>query len=132
MLILLKHDAKKYAYDTKSGAAVCLSSLQYKVAENIDFPLSPVCPTALRYQLAKYDSNDVKKAYSYLYELYKAKTIGEEDDSVANILLEGEYAVFSAELGKAIIDAVRERRGNDTQINLIGYCDFSEEIKSYI
>ena len=132
MLILLKHDTKKYAYDTKSGAAVCLSSLQYRVAENIDFPMTPVCPTALRYQLAKYDSNDVKKAYSYLYELYKAKIIGDEDPSQANILLEGEYAVSSVELGKAIIEAIRDKTGISTKINLLGDTELAQELKNYI
>ena len=133
MLILLKHDTKKYAYDTKSGAAVPLSSLQYKVAENVDLPLKPVCPTTLRYQLAKYDSADVKRAYAYLYELYESKIINEDtDDNTANLLLVGEYGVGSAELGKEMIDTIRGRMGNDTQINLIGDCDFSEEIKSYI
>ena len=132
MLILIKHEAQKYAYDTKSGAAVPLTSLQWKVAENIEPPIAPTCPTALRYQLAKYDSNDVKRAYDYIFRLYEAKIINEESDlSFANLSFSGEYAIESAELAKAIISAVRERAG-DVKIELIGENDFSQEIKSYL
>ena len=131
MLILLKHDTKKYAYDTKSGAAIPLSSLQYKVAENLELPLKPVCPTALRYQLAKYDSNDVKRAYSFLYELYESKIINEDTDNKANLLLSGEYSIASVELAKEIIHAVRERV-EDVKIELLGESDLSSEIKGYL
>lgn len=131
MLILLKHDTKKYAYDTKSGAAVPLSSLQYKVAENVDLPLKPVCPTTLRYQLAKYDSGDVKRAYDYIFRLYESKIINEETGTPVNLLLSGEHSIASAELAKVIIEAVRERIG-DVKIDIIGESDISEEIKSYL
>ena len=132
MLILIKHEAKKYAYDTKSGAAVPLSSLQYKVAENIELPLPPTCPTALRYQLAKYDSNDVKRAYDYLFRLFESKIINEESDlSFANLSFSGEYAIESAELAKAIISAVRERAGN-VKIHILGESELSNEIKAQL
>ncbi|MBR2432347.1 MAG: hypothetical protein IKB23_05455 [Clostridia bacterium] len=131
MLILIKHEAKKYAYDTKSGAAVPLSSLQHKVAENIELPLPPTCPTALRYQLAKYDSNDVKRAYDFLLSLFEAKIINEEAGNVAYLLLTGEHCIDSPELAKCIIDTVRERTGV-SKIELIGENSFSQELKSYL
>ena len=131
MLILIKHEAKKYAYDTKSGAAVSLSSLQYKVAENLEFPLAPVCPTALRYQLAKYDSNDVKRAYDYLFSLFESKIINKDVGDPVSLLLVGEYSVDSVELAKCIIDTVHEHMGV-SKIELIGENSFSQELKSYL
>ena len=132
MLILIKHEAKKYAYDTKSGAAVPLSSLQWRVAENIEPPIAPTCPTALRYQLAKYDSNDVKRAYDYIFRLFESKIINEESDlSFANLSFSGEYAIESPELAKAIISAVRERAGN-VKIHILGESELSNEIKAQL
>ena len=132
MLILIKHEAKKYAYDTKSGAAVPLSSLQWRVAENIEPPIAPTCPTALRYQLAKYDSNDVKRAYDYLFRLFESKIINEESDlSFANLSFSGEYAIESAELAGAIISAVRERAG-DVKIHILGESELSDQIKAQL
>ena len=131
MLILIKHEAKKYAYDTKSGAAVPLSSLQYKVAENLELPLPPTCPTALRYQLAKYDSNDVKRAYDYLFSLFESKIINEDVGDPVSLLLVGEYSIDSVELARYIIDTVRER-ASVAKIELVGENSFSQELKSYL
>lgn len=63
MLILFRHNAKKYAYDTVCGALHTLSTLEYRMLEAIQPPLSPICPTALRYELAKYDSESVAECY---------------------------------------------------------------------
>lgn len=68
MLILFRHNAKKYAYDTACGALHTLSALEYRMLEAIQPPMSPVCPTALRYELAKYDSESVAECYDVLYE----------------------------------------------------------------
>ena len=68
MLILFRHNAKKIAYDTVSGSLTPLSALTWRMLEAAQPPLGPVCPTALRYELAKYDSADVEEAYDALYE----------------------------------------------------------------
>ena len=68
MLILFRHNAKKYAYDTVSGALVPLTALAKRMLEAIEPPLGAVCPTALRYELAKYDSADVEETYAEIYE----------------------------------------------------------------
>ena len=68
MLILFRHNAKKYAYDTVSGALVPLTALAKRMLEAIEPPLGAVCPTALRYELAKYDSADVEETYADIYE----------------------------------------------------------------
>ena len=68
MLTLFKHNAKKYAYDTVCGSLSVLSALEYRMLEAICPPMEPSCPTALRYELAKYDSADVEDSYDALYE----------------------------------------------------------------
>ncbi len=68
MLILFKHNAKKYAYDTVCGSLSVLSALEFRMLEAIQPPMEPSCPTALRYELAKYDSADVEESYDALYE----------------------------------------------------------------
>ena len=68
MLILFRHNAKKYAYDTVCGALHTVNALEYRMLEAIQVPMSPICPTALRYELAKYDSEDVADCYDALYK----------------------------------------------------------------
>jgi hypothetical protein len=68
MLILFKHNAKKYAFDTVCGSLSVLSALEYRMLEAIQPPMEQSCPTALRYELAKYDSADVEEAYAELYD----------------------------------------------------------------
>lgn len=68
MLILFRHNAKKYAYDTVCGALHTVSALEYRMLEAIQPPMGAVCPTALRYELAKYDSEDVTECYDALYK----------------------------------------------------------------
>ncbi len=91
MITFLEKENKKYLYDSASGACVPLSSLQFKVAELLDFPLKPVCPTSVRYSLAKYESSDVKRAYAFLYDLFEKGIIGGES-AEKKILTEGQYA----------------------------------------
>ena len=67
MLILFKHGPKKYAYDTVSGTLLPLTALAKRMLEATEVPMPPVCPTALRYELAKYDSADVEETYDELY-----------------------------------------------------------------
>ena len=68
MLALFRHAGKKYAYDTTAGSLTVLSALEHRMLEALTPPMSPVCPTALRYELAKYSSDAVEQAYEELYE----------------------------------------------------------------
>lgn len=131
MIILFKHDTKKYVYDSASGAVIPLSSLQYKVAENVDFPMTSFCPTALRYQLAKYDSGDVKQAYSYLYALYERGVIGKEAEGAA-ILLDGELSADSLELGRELIDRIRSAGISPDKITFLGDSPLKDGLKQYL
>ena len=130
MLILFKHETKKYAYDTCSGAVIPLSSLQYKVAENIELPMAKLCPTALRYQLAKYDANDVRQAYSFLYSLYSEGLISEKTDGI-KLRLEGDYSLTYFELGATVIGEIRAL-GISQEIEFIGHSPILEKLKTII
>lgn len=71
MLHCWKSAKQKLVYDTASGAIVSLTSLEYKMVQAITPPLAPLCPSSLRYELAKYDSADVEEAYEHVYSLYR-------------------------------------------------------------
>lgn len=68
MLTLFRFGGHKYAFDTAAGTLTALSALEYRMLEAITPPMEPVCPTALRYELAKYSSDAVEEAYDNLYE----------------------------------------------------------------
>ena len=70
MIHCWKSAKQKLVYDTVSGAIVSLTSLEYKMIQAITPPLAPICPSSLRYELAKYDSADVEEAYEHIYSLY--------------------------------------------------------------
>ena len=56
-----------------------LSALAYKMLGLLEPPLTPECPAALRYDLAKYDSQDVDEAYDELYALSESGVLFSED-----------------------------------------------------
>lgn len=103
MVHLFKASGKKIAFDSASGALIPLTALANKMMGALTAPLSPVCPTSLRYELAKYDSEDVSETYEKLYSLQEGGLLfasGEE----AKLMLEGEY---SAESDEEITEALR-------------------------
>ncbi|MBR4872524.1 MAG: hypothetical protein IKV00_01680 [Clostridia bacterium] len=95
MLYTFRFEGKKYAYDSVSGAIVQPSALEYKMMGAILPPLTPVCPTSLRYELAKYDSLDVEDAYNTIYSLFEQGVLYGSEDGAVRIRTEGEYAFTS-------------------------------------
>ena len=85
MLILFRYNAKKYAYDTVCGALHTLSALEYRMLEALQPPMGPICPTALRYELAKYDSEDVSECYDTLYEKAQSGQIFVAEDGTLRL-----------------------------------------------
>lgn len=61
-----------------SDPTVHLTSLQKKMLPALSLPLPSVCPTALRYSLAKYDADSVAEAYEGLRELEAAEKLQQE------------------------------------------------------
>ena len=94
MLYTLKYAGKKYAYDSASGALIQLNALQFKMLGAILPPLTAVCPTSLRYELAKFDSMDVEEAYDYIYSLFKDGLIYSEGNGTVKIKTAGENLPF--------------------------------------
>ena len=85
MLVLFRYKAKKYAYDTVCGSLSVLTALEHRMLEAITPPMTPVCPTALRYELAKYDSADVEENYDALYEKAANGVIFAADDGTLRV-----------------------------------------------
>ncbi len=77
--------------DSRDGTVRILDSLTYSM-----IPLLPPMeemtkelPMGIRYALAKYDSQDLRRAYGELYELYTAEKAEETTDSI------GSYVIIS-------------------------------------
>ena len=70
MVYLFKVNGERYVYDEGSGNVSSVTALQYKMISYIKPPLGEDLPTALRYDLAKYDGGAVTDAYEGLYELF--------------------------------------------------------------
>jgi len=94
MLHLFKIKSARFAYDSISGKYVKLSSLAYKMADMLSPPLSEDCPSAVRYELAKYAGSDVTKAYAELYAAFEQGVIfcsdaGEPSDTCGRCFANG-------------------------------------------
>ncbi len=72
MLHIFKRNGHRIAYDCAGRAAYPLSALAMKIVPSIEPPLTPDCPSSLRYAFAKYDSRDLSAAYAEIYALYEA------------------------------------------------------------
>ena len=92
MLYTFRFEGKKYAYDSASGAVMQPTTLQFKMLGAIVPPLTPACPTSLRYELAKFDSNDVEDTYDDIYALAKQGVLYAEEDGCIRAMTEGDFA----------------------------------------
>lgn len=98
MIYLYKYNGRKCCYDSKSGAVIELTALQYKMMGAIEAPLTPVCPTSLRYELAKFDSEDVSEAYDELYGLFSDGILfAEGDGNTAVLRVSGDHSTTDAD-----------------------------------
>lgn len=129
MLYTLKSAGKKYAYDSVSGAVIQLNALQFKMLGAILPPLTAVCPTSLRYELAKFDSMDVEEAYEYIYSLSCDGLIYKEYDGKIRIITEGENACTDASLAGELIALAFADAPKEFAFELVGSL-LAEEIKT--
>ena len=72
MLHIFKLNGHHAAYDCTGRTFYPLSALAMKILPGLEPPLTPDCPSSLRYAYAKYDSHDLADAYGELYSLYQA------------------------------------------------------------
>ncbi|MBO4979748.1 MAG: hypothetical protein J6D16_05010 [Clostridia bacterium] len=127
MIYTVKSEGKKYAYDSASGAVLALNNLQYKMMGAIVPPISPASLTSLRYELAKFDSNDISDAFDAIYELAQAGILYAEDDGVIRLMASGEYACPSETVASALLTKAFEGKSEATFVTVDG--DFSATAK---
>ena len=98
MLHYWKSGKQKIAYDTVSGAVISMTSLEYKMIQAITPPLAPLCPSSLRYELAKYDSADVEEAYEKIYSLFTQGVLfATSDIACPKVCIGGQYGLTDAD-----------------------------------
>ncbi|MBR6727056.1 MAG: hypothetical protein IKM08_02580 [Clostridia bacterium] len=100
MLVLFRHNGRKYAWDTVAGSLSALSALELRMLEALTPPMTPVCPTALRYELAKYSSDAVEESYDALYEKAANGVIFAPENGTVR-LPEADESTLRAALGAA-------------------------------
>ncbi len=129
MVHLFKVSGKKIAFDSASGAFISITALANKMMGALTAPLSPVCPTSLRYELAKYDSEDVSDTYERLYSLQEEGILFADGDE-AKLMLEGEYASKSDEETAEALKAIKSE-GKST-VTFIGNSESAEKLAKEI
>lgn len=70
MIKIIKENGERFVCDENSGTKTPITALQAKMLTYLKPPMTEELPTALRYDLAKYDGGMVEDAYAALYELY--------------------------------------------------------------
>ena len=78
MICKFKFYGKYFAYDTKSSTVHNLSELMYDMLTYLRFPLESEFPTTLRYDLAKYESSQLKEAY-FVFKKWNEDGVFESD-----------------------------------------------------
>ena len=53
----------------KEGESIHLTVLEKNLMERITPPMPKICPVSLRYEFAKYDADEVRRAYNKVYKL---------------------------------------------------------------
>ena len=127
MLYTLKTNGKKYAYDSASGAVLPLNALQMKMLGAIVPPVEPTSLTALRYELAKYDSGEVSETFDEIYELSQKGVLYAEDGGTVRLMASGEYACDSDELALELLRLAFDGKASVKFETVDG--DFSEVAK---
>lgn len=128
MLYTFRFEGKKYAYDSVSGAVIQPGALTYKMFGAILPPLTPTCPTSLRYELAKFDSLDVEEAYNEIYELFLSHTLYCPEDGAVRIRTEGEHSFSSSGLIATALNEAFANAQSPISLEILG--DNKEEILS--
>ncbi|MCI8387647.1 MAG: hypothetical protein HFE63_04185 [Clostridiales bacterium] len=81
MVHTFKFGGHRFAYDSASGSLHILDELGYKMLDYIELPMPKDCPSALRYDLAKYDSAAISDKYDEMYKLYTEGKLYSEDSA---------------------------------------------------
>ena len=85
MLHIFKCNGHRTAFDCTDRVSYPLSALAMKILDTVTPPLTPDCPSALRYALAKYDSHDLADAYAEVYALYENGLLFAEEEKESEV-----------------------------------------------
>ena len=105
MVYTFKAEGKRLAYDPACGYVLPVSALQVKMLNAIELPLGSFCPTSLRYELAKFDSEDVEDAYREIRAWHKDGKILADAEGAYRLVVDGQH---SEAVLRSAIDAVAE------------------------
>ena len=89
MVHTFKLGGQRIAYDSVSGLVLPLTELAYKMLDYIELPMPKECSSALRYDLAKYDSKAIDQTYNELYALYRDGRLFAKGDAVIGTTYDG-------------------------------------------
>ncbi len=120
MLYTFRFEGKKYAYDSTCGTIMQPNTLQFKMMGAIQPPLTRICPTSLRYELAKFDSMDVEETYDEIYSLFEQGVLYAEDDGCIRIMTDGDFAFSSAGLMAAALGEAFSKIEGDIRFEALG------------
>ena len=81
MVHSFKLGGRRWAYDSGSRTLHILDELAFKMLDYIELPMPKDCPSALRYDLAKYDSAAIDDTYAELYKLYIDGSLYSDDQT---------------------------------------------------
>lgn len=119
MLHSFKIGTKQLVLDTNSAVVYTLTELEKRIFDGTHGLIDETCPSALRYELAKYDSTMIDAAYAHVYKIRTGvQDIGQKltfDTDTANSANECElvkYSSSSPHFANAVIalaDAGKER-----------------------
>lgn len=71
MVHKFKFGVHRFLYDSESGYTHAVDELGFKMIDYIELPMAKDCPSSLRYDLAKYDSDAISAVYAELRGLYE-------------------------------------------------------------
>ena len=71
MIHKFKFGVHRFLFDSECGEVHEVDELGYKMADYIITPMAPECPSSLRYDLAKYDSDAISETYDRLLSLWR-------------------------------------------------------------
>lgn len=69
MVHKFKFGVHRFIYDSESGYTHAVDELGYKMLDYLELPMAKDCPSALRYDLAKYDSDAISAVYAEFRKL---------------------------------------------------------------
>ena len=103
MVHSFKLGGHRWAYDSGSRTLHILDELAFKMLDYIELPMPKDCPSALRYDLAKYDSAAIDDTYAELYKLYIDGSLYSDDRTDDSSVCPIEAGVALITDGKSVL-----------------------------